>query len=213
MNSLALVADWHQKFGVVISETPYFDPSLCELRIALLLEEKDELQAAMHQWDRVEILDALCDLQYVLSGAIVTLGLQSLMNPIAPPPAKKFGVEDREGLHAMTTLLSIRIKRLGRALSHKDVSQSVFHIVSIQSTLNNLITESGFGDVFADAFLAVHENNMAKVWEDWHVAELVDGFGIVECAWKKDHYIVFNDMGKILKPPGFTKVSLAGFVK
>ena len=45
------------------------------LRIALLAEELDELKKAVADEDLVEVADALCDLQYVLSGAILEFGL------------------------------------------------------------------------------------------------------------------------------------------
>lgn len=44
------------------------------LREDLIREELHELEAALSKRDPVEVLDALCDLQYVLSGAVVALG-------------------------------------------------------------------------------------------------------------------------------------------
>jgi len=41
----------------------------------LLAEELRELQDAVNNKDLVEVADALCDLQYVLSGAILEFGL------------------------------------------------------------------------------------------------------------------------------------------
>jgi hypothetical protein len=43
--------------------------------MALLQEELKELEAAIEDNDMVEIADALCDIQYVLSGAILEFGL------------------------------------------------------------------------------------------------------------------------------------------
>jgi len=45
------------------------------LRISLLAEELKELQEAVENDDLVEVADALCDLQYVLAGAIHEFGL------------------------------------------------------------------------------------------------------------------------------------------
>lgn len=45
------------------------------MRVALLREELAELEAAIADNDLVEVADALCDLQYVLSGAILEFGL------------------------------------------------------------------------------------------------------------------------------------------
>jgi len=45
------------------------------LRLSLLREELKELEQAIAAGDMVEIADAFCDLQYVLSGAILEFGL------------------------------------------------------------------------------------------------------------------------------------------
>src|SRR5690606_10129149 len=47
----------------------------CKLRVSLLAEELKELEEAILQRDLVEVADALCDIQYVLSGAILEFGL------------------------------------------------------------------------------------------------------------------------------------------
>jgi predicted HAD superfamily Cof-like phosphohydrolase len=47
----------------------------CDLRIALIQEELDELRDAVEKKDIVDIADALCDIQYVLSGAVLEFGL------------------------------------------------------------------------------------------------------------------------------------------
>jgi predicted HAD superfamily Cof-like phosphohydrolase len=49
----------------------------CALRISLLEEELEELKDAINDNDIVEIADALADLQYVLSGAVLEFGLGS----------------------------------------------------------------------------------------------------------------------------------------
>ena len=74
--SLEMVAEFHRTFGhPVLSEPQIPAPERCALRVALLREELDELSAAIADRDLVEIADALCDLQYVLSGAILEFGL------------------------------------------------------------------------------------------------------------------------------------------
>ena len=51
------------------------DEKRCQLRVNLLQEELDELKEAIQQNDITGIADALSDLQYVLSGAILEFGL------------------------------------------------------------------------------------------------------------------------------------------
>ena len=76
LDSLNQVAEFHQTFGAPILPNPSI-PSTerCALRVSLLQEELDELKEAIAAHDLVEIADALCDLQYVLSGAVLEFGL------------------------------------------------------------------------------------------------------------------------------------------
>lgn len=75
-DSLNQVAEFHQTFNAPILEKPQI-PSRerCALRVALLQEELDELKKAIEEQDITEVADALCDLQYVLSGAVLEFGL------------------------------------------------------------------------------------------------------------------------------------------
>jgi predicted HAD superfamily Cof-like phosphohydrolase len=74
--SLTSVALFHETFKHPVLPTPTIpDQTRCDLRVALLAEELRELQEGIENKDIVEIADALCDLQYVLSGAILEFGL------------------------------------------------------------------------------------------------------------------------------------------
>lgn len=76
LDSLNQVAQFHHTFGAPILPEPTI-PAIerCNLRVSLLAEELDELKEAIAANDLVEIADALCDLQYVLSGAVLEFGL------------------------------------------------------------------------------------------------------------------------------------------
>ncbi len=75
-NALNDVAEFHQTFKHPIEKEPVIPAeNRCQLRVALLAEELKELEAAIQDRDLVEVADALCDLQYVLSGAILEFGL------------------------------------------------------------------------------------------------------------------------------------------
>jgi predicted HAD superfamily Cof-like phosphohydrolase len=74
--SLSMVAEFHRIFKHPVLSTPQLpDEKRCKLRVSLLTEELKELEHAIEQKDLVEIADAFCDLQYVLSGAILEFGL------------------------------------------------------------------------------------------------------------------------------------------
>lgn len=75
-DSLNQVALFHQNFNVPILETPQIpSKKRCELRVSLLQEELNELKQAIEENDLTAVADALCDLQYVLSGAVLEFGL------------------------------------------------------------------------------------------------------------------------------------------
>ncbi|SEN79842.1 Predicted phosphohydrolase, Cof family, HAD superfamily [bacterium A37T11] len=74
--TLTAVAEFHHVFKHPVLEKPSIpDEKRCRLRVALLSEELKELEAAILSKDLTEIADALCDIQYVLSGAILEFGL------------------------------------------------------------------------------------------------------------------------------------------
>ncbi len=76
--ALTGVAAFHDVFGMpVLSEPTIPDEKRCNLRVALLQEELDELKTAILENDIVGVADALSDLQYVLSGAVLEFGLAS----------------------------------------------------------------------------------------------------------------------------------------
>lgn len=76
--ALAQVADFHRTFQHPILEKPQIpSKKRADLRVELLSEELKELAEAIAQNDIVEVADALCDLQYVLAGAVLEFGLGS----------------------------------------------------------------------------------------------------------------------------------------
>jgi len=73
---LTQVADFHNTFKVPIEANPVIPSAQrCALRIRLFEEELQELKDAITNNDIVEVADALCDLQYVLTGTALEFGL------------------------------------------------------------------------------------------------------------------------------------------
>ncbi len=76
IDSLNQVAEFHRTFKHPVVASPSIpSPERCKLRVSLIAEELKELQEAINDKDLVEIADALCDIQYVLSGAVLEFGL------------------------------------------------------------------------------------------------------------------------------------------
>jgi len=76
LDALKQVAQFHRVFHHPVEPEPTIpSEERCRLRIALLEEELQELREAVNKQDLEGVADALCDLQYVLSGAVLEFGL------------------------------------------------------------------------------------------------------------------------------------------
>ena len=76
IDSLNQVAEFHTTFHHPVLEKPSIpSEDRCKLRVSLIQEELNELQEAIDNNDLVEVADALADIQYVLSGAVLEFGL------------------------------------------------------------------------------------------------------------------------------------------
>lgn len=76
LDALNQVAEFHRTFKHPIEPEPTIpSEKRCKLRVSLIAEELKELKEAIADNDLVEIADALCDIQYVLSGAVLEFGL------------------------------------------------------------------------------------------------------------------------------------------
>ena len=81
MDTIKLVREFHDTFEVETPDKVTIDnPDVNLLRTNLLMEELSELSSALALRDPEEVLDALCDLQYVLSGAVIQLGFSEVFN-------------------------------------------------------------------------------------------------------------------------------------
>jgi len=75
--SLTSVAEFHKTFQHPVLESPQIpSEARCKLRVSLIAEELKELEEAIADQNIVEIADALCDIQYVLAGAVLEFGLK-----------------------------------------------------------------------------------------------------------------------------------------
>ena len=76
IDALNQTADFHRLFNHPILNKPTIpNKKRCDLRVELISEELKELVEAIRDNDIVEIADALCDIQYVLSGAVHEFGM------------------------------------------------------------------------------------------------------------------------------------------
>lgn len=75
---------WSKDFGAFINtEISIPDRKTVELRCQLIMEEAKELCDALRNNDIIEAVDGCADLQVVLDGTILALGIQDKMNAIS----------------------------------------------------------------------------------------------------------------------------------
>ena len=80
MSNYEMVKQFNTVFGHDVAETPQKDifnsnPKIVKLRNNLISEEYGELIEAFNNRDMVEVIDALCDIQYVAYGLLVVYGV------------------------------------------------------------------------------------------------------------------------------------------
>lgn len=201
---LAAVEEFHRAFQYrqPTPTVPLFDKETVDLRITLLKEESNELQFAE---SNVLMLDAFCDLQYVLSGAILALGLRKGFE-------KEWRREEHaHGWMAMGTYIHWFEVNL---LSGENTDACAVDCVLMQNALLDKVCRAGFRDVFDEAFVEVHHNNMGKLCTLEQSRELLQKLvasKAVESSPGK--YIVTRHDGKIIKPLDHKPVELERFCK
>ncbi|WP_136444040.1 nucleoside triphosphate pyrophosphohydrolase family protein [Pacificoceanicola onchidii] len=77
-DTLSTVRAWHEAFEVPIKDSPVLPEDRVQMRLAILEEEVAELREAVEAGDMVEVLDALCDIQYVLDGTFLEFGMHGV---------------------------------------------------------------------------------------------------------------------------------------
>lgn len=135
------VAKFHDTFDLPVLDTPTIpDTVRCQLRIALLQEELNELKAAIEDRDIVEIADALSDLQYVLSGAVHEFGLGDRFadlfaevqrsNMSKTCPTMEIALETQAHYLATKKVTAHIIEKNGEYLVYRDGDKKVLKSVS-----------------------------------------------------------------------------------
>lgn len=77
LENINKVAEFQKTTGSPVLLKPTIpDNQRTDLRIGLLQEEVSELENAAYKGNIVDVLDALCDIQYILNGTILEFGLQ-----------------------------------------------------------------------------------------------------------------------------------------
>lgn len=208
MSYLTLVDEFHRAFSYR-QPTPELPALSCRatnaLRPTLMREELHELTAALSDNNRIEILDALCDLQYVTSGAVLAWGMKSLFESNRRGVRSEM-IRDQNGHLAAMLGLITQMEEYANA----DLPMSLCEaLVKFQERLDTCVVVFGFADVFSDAFAEVHRSNMSKLWDtpDYRA----EGVYQMDAA-PKGKWIARRADGKIIKSPTYSPADLSRFV-
>jgi hypothetical protein len=214
LSHLHLVSEFHEAFRYRQPEPSIPDLSdkpTNELRPRLIREEIHELREAIATSHRVEQLDALCDIQYVLCGAVLAWGYRSMIRGRTPT------VELRK-IHDYDAHIAAMLGHCAQmelAAENGFANQVLTHIVASQSLLDRAVWGLGFSPVFDAAFREVHANNMRKLWTKEQMVEwLGENWLSREISFELTNggYIAWRDDKKIVKPPHHSKVNLSRFI-
>lgn len=144
-----LVREFHLAAGQPVADKPTkLSTERLNLRLELIKEEARELEDAVFSNDRVETLDALCDLMYVVCGKAAEEGL-SFFDQNEIDTASQKMINRMPKFQAVDVVIEL--------ISAKNTSAYDAHKVMYLATL------FGFDErTFYHAFKAVHESNMSK---------------------------------------------------
>ena len=179
------VAEFHQRFKV--------EPGNMELRKALILEELKELQQAVKQDSRKDIVDGLCDVIYVVAGTQFAMQMADVNNTWWAP----FSVETVKA--ELDSLLADFEARPHAVTSPMRLASLIKLCHHVSDTYNI--------DIWTN-FMLVHENNMSKTWSEDQVKALPSDCAYGITPTEDGRYIIKSPAGKVLKPPGHTAPTL-----
>lgn len=210
---LSQVAEFHRAFKYRQPEA--IAPELCDaatntLRPKLIAEELHELRAAIEAKDRLETLDALADLQYVLSGAVLAWGLRKQFDHstitirIQMIASVEEHLAQMFGINAMMEII----------VESRNAVMVAMFLRDLQSHLSQMVYHFGFANTFDVAFAEVHRSNLSKMWtreemEFGYCDAIVNGVHFEE---SQSRFIARRNDGKIIKSPGYSPANLAPFI-
>lgn len=167
--SFSELREFNETFGVAIRENPAVRVREARLRYRLIEEETQELLDAVKDCDIVETLDALADIMYVIQGAILTFGIEELVNILLEEHGSEY---DESVIGRNNPLLSVE----GREIMLEDLRTSILRnrpneVGVVLTTFILLVDDlADYFDLDVEAAVtAVHRSNMTKLDENGKV--------------------------------------------
>jgi uncharacterized protein Smg (DUF494 family) len=190
----SLVKDFHETFEVKTYKHPDNAPmDVHKLRARLIREELQEYHDA---YDTLACLDALCDSLYVVAGTAVTYSTPLVALPF-------YNDDGINNLDASARPLLNDLDSMFPCQKNLNVSISLY-----MNKLESVAVHRKF--MIREAFMAVHINNMNKLW-DYNPLEKLAVIPYIVVA-KGNKFLVKDLGGKVIKPPDHQKVDLSDFI-
>lgn len=199
-NKIEMVREFHTTFRQAAPRgfTDAKDAT-AELRFKLIEEEYKEWQAATPMSH--ELLDALVDLEYVVAGSFVGLGLAF------EDPHRTYSLVLTNRKNPIDHYVAMALSALVvRPLCPRRLTDSLSDLLAWLDYCGRL---NGFD--MDTAFNIVHKANMSKLWKTHQLTPLnkpADLGGTYMVNAIDGTVLVHNKAGKVLKPPGFVPPDL-----
>lgn len=185
-----LVTEFHDTFSVIAPRL--WDDVSNATALARRTLHDEEFKEYMAAEDDIDILDALVDMEYIAAGSQQLLALK---RPAFDKPGQS---------------LLFYQQRLMDELNKSQLCQNGLtnNMALFRAKLEQVADDAGYR--FHDAFIAVHESNMRKLWKKEQLEQMLEGSTATLVSLGM--YAVKRADGKILKPPGWTPPALARYV-
>lgn len=201
MRNIDRVKEFHETFACFVNDEfrlDNFDRGMVLQRFNLITEETHELIEAVWNNDRVGVLDALTDLEYVIDGTYLTFGVDY------PTPEEIFdvdyvqdmvaGSEDLFGDYALEMCITALCFVMVKEYKNQNIEELKEALFAMRCVLNTMFEVYGFEGVREAAAIEVHRSNMSKLSESGRP-------------------IYRESDGKVMKGPNYSKPNLQQFVK
>lgn len=186
--TIQMVEQFMRAFGQEIPDKPALDNrQLKTMRASLINEELFEYICAWSADDRVGMLDALLDLQYVVDGAVLALGLKHI------PADTSMWYEGKTQTRCIENLSLLLVWFMFAASDHANAYVAATHLACMGKEIKALARLTKLDAHWDEAFAEVHRSNMSKLGPDGKP--------------------IYRADGKVMKGPGYTKPNLEPFVK
>lgn len=192
--TIEMVREFHQVFNCTLLEKPGIpDAWTILIRIQLIQEELSELAEALAAVDRLSVLDALVDLQYVVDGTFLSFGIADEKSSRDTSIFQVTGISDLRVNLKTLGLLQCYLVHLINSIELNNMDHVIRSLCSLQDEVDIAFTRFGFMSVKQAAFEEVHRSNMTKLGSD--------GKPVVRPG------------GRVVKGPNYEKPNLEQFIK